>query len=361
MRPPDAQPLLRRTFVVGRVRGIEIAVHATWFLIFAIFAVTARYWIVPDIAPRATGMRAALLGVFFPVMLYVFVLLHEMSHVAVARAYGLSAQRVTLFFFGGVAQIGTEARGPGQEFRVALAGPMSSLIIAGFLTMISRLLHPGSDQLPGLWGSFAGINLALALFNLLPGFPLDGGRILRSAFWAALRDRARATRWAGVGGRIVASGLAVAGAVILVTGREGEAAVQGLLGLMLGWFLFQIAGGAAAAEGASEPGGGEGFRIAPPVNLAAPAPEPPAPEPVAPPPAPVARRPVPSKVKMVRSPKPPVKVRRNESQASAPYADRRRPRTEKGSRRAGVPQPQSRSGSRHSGKRSANPRRAARR
>src|SRR5207247_2182998 len=170
--------------------------------------------------------------------------------------------RITLFIFGGVAQIGGEAQKPAHEFRIAVAGPLASLFIAGCLAAISRAVHPNAGGLAGiadhggLWGNFALVNLALALFNLIPAFPLDGGRLLRAGLWGGLRDRARATRWASNLGKAFAfammgAGGAIAGAAL--AGGDPPSAWPGVWYVVLGYFLFTIAGTAGRLEGGATP------------------------------------------------------------------------------------------------------------
>jgi Zn-dependent protease len=162
-----------------------------------------------------------------------------------------------LFIFGGVAQIGAEAEKPADEFRIAVVGPLASLWIAGVLAVVSRLLHPDAGEvLPGLWGRLSVVNLALAVFNLIPAFPLDGGRVLRAALWGGLRDRARATRWSATLGKAFAFALIGAGGAIAVIGLSrgnGADAWPGLWYIVLGYFLFNVAGSAGRVEGGAEP------------------------------------------------------------------------------------------------------------
>lgn len=249
--------------VVARPLGIELAIHPSWLATFALLAVLTRQELAPGLAPRAGTLLLWGIGIALALGFAVSVVVHEMAHAIVARAYGLEARRITLFLFGGVAQIGKQAPGPAAEFRVALAGPLASLVIAGALAAIARTLHavpfggPSSIEqaLPGAVGFFAGVNLAVALFNLVPGFPLDGGRILRSGLWMLTRDRARATRWAAWGGRIVALGLVAAGLLGFARGAGGADGemLAGMWYVMLGWFLFGAVGAAAEAEGGADP------------------------------------------------------------------------------------------------------------
>jgi Zn-dependent protease len=222
---------------------------------FAVIAWIFSTDLVPGLVPSDSGL-ASVLSIGLALLFYVFILLHELSHAVMARMHGIDARRITLFLFGGVAQIGAEAQEPPHEFRIAVAGPLMSLWLAGVLAAASRLIHPGHRGLPGVWGRLAVLNLFLALFNLIPAFPLDGGRVLRAGLWAALRDRARATRWAAFAGKAFAFGLmglggAIAGASLV--SRTSEGTLPGLWYIVLGYFLFTIAGAAGRTEGGATP------------------------------------------------------------------------------------------------------------
>lgn len=255
-----------RGFVLFRLGPIEVAVHPSWFLIFAVLVLIVRAELVPDVVGDDGGW-APLLSVAIALLFYLFILAHELSHAVVARVHGIDARRITLFIFGGVAQIGGEAQRPAHEFRIAVAGPLASLFIAGVLAAVARTLHPEADGIlgiaehGGLWGNLALVNLALALFNLLPAFPLDGGRLLRAGLWGALRDRVRATRWAANLGKAFAFLFMGAGGAVAATyGARGDAAnaLPGVWWMVIGFFLFTIAGTAGRAEGGAEPRRGPG-------------------------------------------------------------------------------------------------------
>ncbi len=248
-------PVPARGRALFRVGPIEVAVHASWLITFVALVFIARSELVPDIVPERSGWTMPL-SVGIALLFYGFVLAHELSHAFMARAHGLDARRITLFVFGGVAQIGAEAEKPGDEFRIAMVGPLSSLLIAGVLAATARMLHPGGDYLPGIWGRLAFVNLALAIFNLIPAFPLDGGRVLRAGLWGGLRDRAKATRWASTLGKAFAFALIGAGGAIVVVGltRGNSTDVwPGLWYIVLGYFLFNVAGNAGRLEGGAEP------------------------------------------------------------------------------------------------------------
>ena len=249
MRSPSG-----RGIVLFRVGPIEIAIHPSWLVTFAAVALIAHFSITPNVVAKDGGF-APPVSIGIALLFYSFILLHELSHAIVARSYGIDAKRITLFIFGGVAQIGGEAQRPSHEYHIAIAGPLASLIIASVLAGVSRALHPAGDGLPGVWGYLAGVNLALAGFNLIPAFPLDGGRLLRAGLWGALKDRVRATRWAANMGKGFAFLLMGGGGAILATSALDRDAtgVLGIWYVVLGYFIFTIAGSAGKAEGGAKP------------------------------------------------------------------------------------------------------------
>ena len=133
-------------------------------------------------------------------------LAHEFGHSLVARSQGIPVRGITLFILGGVAQLGREPDTPGREAWMAIAGPLVSAVIGG-LTLAGAYLISGPDQLVAVLTYLGIANLALLVFNLLPGFPLDGGRVLRALLWRLTHDLVRATRWAAVVGQVFAVGL----------------------------------------------------------------------------------------------------------------------------------------------------------
>jgi Zn-dependent protease/CBS domain-containing protein len=166
------------------------------------------------------------------------VLVHELAHALVAQARGIRVQDITLFLFGGATRAKVDSRGPGDEFLIALVGPLTSGLLAGLFGLVAGL---GSDllsrALAGTFGYLAWTNLLLAAFNLVPGFPLDGGRLLRSAIWKATGSLARATRIASVSGQGVGWLLLAAGVAWLLAGDLAG----GIWFAFIGWFLVQAA------------------------------------------------------------------------------------------------------------------------
>ncbi|MGH2728759.1 MAG: site-2 protease family protein [Actinomycetota bacterium] len=263
-------PTPSRGRVLVHVGPIEVAVHASWLITFVALAFIARAELVEGLVSRDSAWTVPL-SVGIALLFYGFVLAHELSHAFMARAHGLDARRITLFVFGGVAQIGAEAERPSDEFRIAIVGPLMSLLIAGVLAAVSRSLHGSQDLLPGIWGRLAVVNLALALFNLIPAFPLDGGRVLRAGLWGGLRDRVKATRWASTLGKAFAFAMIGAGGAIVVVGfTRGDSANAwpGLWYIVLGYFLFSVAGSAGRLEGGAVPRKGPPQQEMDPLNRA---------------------------------------------------------------------------------------------
>ncbi|WP_299055024.1 site-2 protease family protein [uncultured Nocardioides sp.] len=197
---PENRAHPRGTIRLGRVAGSDVLVSGSWFLVAALIAVL--------VAPRAElvapglGPWAYVVGFGFAVLLYGSVLLHEASHAVVARLFGFRVSAITLHFLGGMTAIEGEARRPRQEFWIAVVGPLTSLGV-GLVALAALPVTP--DGIPRLAvEALAGANLLVGVLNLVPGLPLDGGRVLKSAVWTVSGDQHRATLVAGWGGRVVA-------------------------------------------------------------------------------------------------------------------------------------------------------------
>jgi len=223
---------------LGKILGIPIGINYTWFIVFALVTISLATGYFPnryDDWGQATYLGV---GVLTSVLFFVSVLIHELAHSAVALAWGIPVKSITLFIFGGVAHIGREAERPLAEFLIAIAGPISSLLLAlgfGILWLAGQMLDV--TPLAGLGLYLATVNLWLALFNMIPGFPLDGGRVFRSIIWALSGNMNRATRWAASTGRVVAVLMIVGGAVMFLMGNWSS----GLWLAFIGWFLDNAA------------------------------------------------------------------------------------------------------------------------
>lgn len=192
--------MTRHNIPLGRLLGIPIGLDYSWFLIFALltWSLAASYY-----PAEFKNWPAALywfMGAVTAIMLFVSVLLHELGHSVVALRYKIPVRSITLFIFGGIAQIGTEPPSATAEFFVAIAGPIVSFALAVFFTVVKPVVA-GVEPLWGLAKYLAYINTALVLFNLVPGYPLDGGHVFRAIVWAVTDNMRRATLIAAKVGR----------------------------------------------------------------------------------------------------------------------------------------------------------------
>lgn len=188
------------TLRIGRIGGVDVLVRSSWLLVAVVISVMIAP-AVDSVQPGLGGWKY-LAGLAFAVLLYLSVLLHEMSHALMARRYGLPVRSITLHFLGGVTEIVGEPQTPRREFGVSVVGPLTSIGVG----LVFLLLHPVTpDGLLRLAvDALAGANLVVGVLNLVPGLPLDGGRVLRAAVWKATGDPHKATIVAGWGGRVAA-------------------------------------------------------------------------------------------------------------------------------------------------------------
>src|SRR3954470_14472881 len=213
--PHSASPRPPGTFKVGSIAGSDVLVSASWFLVAGLIAVITA----PAIEKAEPGLGGLkyVAGLALAVLLYMSVLVHEASHAYVARRYDLPVSHITLQFFGGMTSIEGEPDTPKQEFWVSVVGPLSSLAVA-LVAFLAYLVAP--DGLIGLaFSGLAWTNLFVGIVNLVPGLPLDGGRILKALVWGASGDTHRGTIVAAWGGRVVA--LLALGYPFLVSGLFG--------------------------------------------------------------------------------------------------------------------------------------------
>jgi Zn-dependent protease/predicted transcriptional regulator len=221
---------------IGRILGIPIYVHASWMIIFVLITMSLAMQFTQE-HPQWTSAQHWAVGIATSLLFFASVLFHELSHSMVARLYKIRVISITLFVFGGVARIGREPSKAIQEFNIAIAGPIASLLLAfGFYSLTQFFPYAQMTGALAVW--LWQTNAALALFNLLPGFPLDGGRIFRAIVWAVTKDFARATKVAGTSGKIVAYGLIVFGAWLGITKGQWT---SGLWMAFIGWFLLNAA------------------------------------------------------------------------------------------------------------------------
>lgn len=224
---------------IGKLLGIQIKLHYSWFIVFGLitWALAANYF--PTEYPHWSQITYLGIGLITSLLFFLSVLLHELAHSIVAQHSGIPIQSITLFVFGGVSQITKEPEQPSTEFRMALAGPLTSLIIGGIFWGIWAGLRDISEPLTGLCFWLGWINVTLAGFNLIPGFPLDGGRILRSILWWRRGNLRNATRTASTIGRVIGYIFIFCGIWWIFTGHW----INGLWIAFIGWFLENSAVG----------------------------------------------------------------------------------------------------------------------
>ncbi|MCC7417276.1 MAG: site-2 protease family protein [Acidobacteria bacterium] len=236
---------MRATIPLGRWFGIPVGLHYSWFIIAWLITVSlaSQFAILNDAWSRQTVWLLALVTAL---LFFVGLLLHELAHSTVARAEGIRVRGITLFALGGVSQIEEDAATPGREFWMAIVGPLSSIVI-GLLCLAGARGSGWTGPMPptglaAVLGWLAYINIALGVFNLIPGFPLDGGRVLRSIVWAVTRSKERATQIAARIGQGVAFVLIGFGLLaLLFRGDFG-----GLWIAFIGWFLLEASGASYA-------------------------------------------------------------------------------------------------------------------
>jgi Zn-dependent protease/predicted transcriptional regulator len=225
----------RSGLLIGRVFGIPIYLHPSWIFVFVLITISLHAQFEHDHGDWSAGQHWGV-GIATSVLFFASVVFHELAHSVVARAYKIPVISITLFIFGGLARIGREPSKAIQEFNIAIAGPIASLVLCAAFWGIT-LASPES-AMPGAVGlSLSKTNLVLALFNLLPGFPLDGGRIFRAIVWGITKDFARATRIAAGSGKLIAYAMIMFGAWYALIKGQWEYG----LWLVIGWFMLNAA------------------------------------------------------------------------------------------------------------------------
>lgn len=231
-------PLPFGSIRIGSILGISIEINFTWFIIFALVTLSLATAYFPQQFPELPTTTNFILGVITSIFFFGSVIFHELFHSIVAKLNNIPIRKITLFIFGGVAQMSQEPPSPGVEFKMAVAGPLSSLGLAfifGLVWLLARSLSLSVFVIaPAQYLSW--INALLAVFNLLPGFPLDGGRVLRAGLWGWSKDITAATRIASRVGEGFAYLLIFMGFLGVLRGQWG-------LGwfILIGWFLQQAA------------------------------------------------------------------------------------------------------------------------
>lgn len=230
---------MRGTFRIGRILGIPITVNPSWFLILLFVIGTLATQAFPEELRRQPAWVHWLLAVGSALVLFASMVAHELAHSVVARHFGIPVRNITLFVLGAVAQTTRESRRASHEFLMAAAGPAASILIAGVFLLLWFLADKVAATLALAFGWLAFANLAVGIFNLLPAYPMDGGRVLRSALWGISGSQRRATHWAALVGRGFAWLLFAAGVATMVRAPwfSDLSPVNGVQFIFIGLFI----------------------------------------------------------------------------------------------------------------------------
>ena len=225
------------SFTLGRIAGIRVGVNWSWLVVFALIVWTLSESIFPRMNGGLSDGTYLGMAIAAALLFFISLLMHEYGHALVARREGMEIDGITLWLFGGVARFKGMFPSAGAEFRIAIAGPIVSLAL-GVLFVLFAWLAPAPEAVDGVAAWLGYINLTLLVFNLLPALPLDGGRVLRSALWAARNDFAWATRIAAWVGRAFGYLFIAVGLGFFIF----QGAFSGAWLAFIGWFLLQAAG-----------------------------------------------------------------------------------------------------------------------
>jgi len=226
---------MRPTFTFARILGIPIGAHSSWFIVFALvtWSLAANYF--PAVQPDWSPALAWLLGLVTSLVFFASVLTHELGHAVIALREGVPVKRITLFIFGGIAQVDREPPSAGAELRIAIAGPITSLGLGALFGVVAWVATSPIIETPARYLSL--INVLLGVFNLVPGFPLDGGRVLRAILWWRSGDFRRASAAASFSGKAVAFVFVLWGVQQIFSGNL----LGGIWIAFIGWFLQNAA------------------------------------------------------------------------------------------------------------------------
>ena len=221
---------------LGRIFGVEVGVHWSWIFIFLIVTWSFATGVFEEFYPGWTDAQKWIGGGVVSVVFFLSVLAHELSHAIVSNRSGLPVKTITLFVFGGVANLSRDPDDARQEFKIAIVGPLTSLALGALFAAAWAATYTINEGIAGIFANLALINASLAAFNMLPGFPLDGGRVFRSLLWLRNKNRLKATKAASTAGEWIAYAIMAIGAIEMIMGYFG-----GLWLLFIGFFLRSVA------------------------------------------------------------------------------------------------------------------------
>lgn len=219
---------------LGNIAGIDIFIHVSWLIIVVLLTWSLATGWFASLYPGWSTFTYWAVSLLAALLLFASVLFHELAHSLVARRRGLAVKSITLFIFGGVSNIEQEPKSPGIEFQMSFVGPLTSLLIGGVSYLLLLASGGGTSPLAAVLGYLALSNILLGVFNLIPGFPLDGGRVLRSIIWKITGRLRTATRVATVAGEVIAYLFIVTGLWLIFGGDL----LDGLWLGFIGWFLL---------------------------------------------------------------------------------------------------------------------------
>ena len=233
--------MLKSGIPIGKIFGIPLRLHFSWFFIFAIvtWALSTGYF--PDVFGNWSTAAYIIAAATTSLLFFASVMLHELMHSIFAKASGIPVDSITLFIFGGVSRITKEPLTPKMEFKIAIAGPLTSLLLGGLCWLIWYIVPLSWEYVIAVSFWLGLINIMLGTFNMLPGFPLDGGRVLRALIWWRSGSLQRATHWASNAGRGISFLFILGGVWMIFQGPEWW--FNGLWLAFIGWFLGNAAAG----------------------------------------------------------------------------------------------------------------------
>ena len=233
--------MFTKTYRLFSILGFRISIDLTWFLLAGLIVWSLGAGFFPDVLPGIDPVTSYTIAVFAALGMFASIIFHELAHAIVARYYKIKIAGITLFIFGGVAELEDEPPTAKSEFLVAVAGPISSYLLALIFYLLSELIPQGArPEIFALFSYLSLINVVLATFNLIPAFPLDGGRMLRAALWGIKGNLRWATRIAAILGAALGVGLMAFG---VYNGFQGSS-VGGMWQILIGFFIFNAAGNA---------------------------------------------------------------------------------------------------------------------
>jgi len=224
---------LGRSFQIAKIFGIPFRLDFSWFLIFIFVTLMLSMSFFPDSFKGWHSAYYWIVGIATSLLFFASVIIHELAHSIVSKRTGIPVKSITLFLFGGIAQIGKEATQPKTDLVISIVGPVSSVLLAGIFYGMAYLFNDRNVYLFALTSYLAYVNLLLAAFNMIPGFPLDGGRVLRAVIWLATGNFLRATKIATTAGYVISIAIIVAGVLIFFIWGYFD----GLWLIFIGFFL----------------------------------------------------------------------------------------------------------------------------